>query len=260
MAKKEVKAARVDQLADRLSRSSIAIVTDYRGLTVAEITELRRKLRAARVDYQVAKNRLLRFAAERVQKTALSPDLVGPTAIAFGYEDPVDAAKALQDYVRNSRVLTVKCAVLGDRRLEARELQTLAELPARPQLQARLVGTIQGPMAALIGTIEGLLRQLVYVIDQRALQLGEPAAAPAEEQPAEAAAEPAATESAAPEPPVDEAAVELPPEVQQVAEPEADQKVSAEPDADQQVSAEAPEQPGDARAERPGEERAENQP
>lgn len=254
MANKEVKAALVDELADRLSRSSIAILTDYRGLTVAEISELRRKLRAARVDYQVAKNTLVRLAAERAQKTALSPDLVGPTAIAFGYEDPVDAAKALQDYLRTSRVLTVKSAMLGDRRLEPSDVQALAELPARPQLQARLVGTIQGPMAALIGAMDGLLRQLVYVIDQRAQQLGEPAVAPAE-QPEQAAAEAAADQP--------EQAVAEPAAAEPAAEPMAEQATAeqqeAEPQAAPEPSAEAAEQPVEAEAEQPTEEATEDQ-
>ena len=172
MANKEEKAVLIDALADRLGRSTIAIVTDYRGLNVADMQDLRRRLRAANVEYAVAKNTLTRFAAERVNKTVIVADLEGPTAIAFGYDDPAVAAKAMQDYARTSRILRVKGAVLGDRRLSAEDVQGLAELPPKPQLQARVVGTIQGPMSSLVGTINGLLAQLAYVVDQRAQQLG----------------------------------------------------------------------------------------
>ena len=168
MANKEAKAPLVDDLADRLGRSSIAILTDYRGLSVAEMTDLRRRLRAANVEYQVAKNTLTRFAAERANKTAIHEDLEGPTAIAFGYDDPAAAAKAVQDYLRTSRVLKVKSAILGERRLAPDELQGLAELPSKERLQARLVGTIQSPMSSLVGPINGLLSQVAYVLDQRA--------------------------------------------------------------------------------------------
>jgi large subunit ribosomal protein L10 len=172
VANKEAKAPLIDQLADRLGRSSIAIVTDYRGLSVAEMMNLRRKLRAANVEYQVAKNTLTRFAAERAQKTAINADLEGPTAIAFGFEDPAVAAKAVQEHIRTSRVLRVKGAVLGDRRLTAEQLQSLADLPPRPQLQARLLGALQGPMSSLVGTFNSLLSQVIYVLDQRSEQLG----------------------------------------------------------------------------------------
>jgi large subunit ribosomal protein L10 len=177
LANKEAKAPVIDALADKLSRSSIAIVTDYRGLRVADMQALRRRLRDANVEYQVAKNTLTRFAAERVGKSAMIVDLEGPTAIAFGYDDPVLAAKAMQDYARTSRILTVKGGILGERRLSAADLQGLADLPGKPQLQARVVGTIQSPMASLVGAMNGLLSQIAYVVDQRAQQLGDGEAA-----------------------------------------------------------------------------------
>lgn len=177
--KKEAKAPLIDALADKLGRSTIAILTDYRGLTVADLSNLRRRLGEVDVEYNVAKNTLTRFAAERVDRTAIHADLVGPTAIAFGYDDPALAAKALRDHVRTSRLaLTIKAALLGDRRLAPDQLQDLADLPPKAQLQSRVVGTIQSPMTALVGTINGLLSQIAYLVDQRTQQLGgEPAAA-----------------------------------------------------------------------------------
>lgn len=172
MGSKDVKAAQIAELADRLGRCSIAIVTDYRGLTVSELADLRRRLRGANVEYRVAKNTLTRFAAERAGQDAITAFLEGPTAIAFGLGDPVEAAKALEDYARTARVFAIKGGVLGGRRLDRKELQSLAELPGKPQLQARLVGTIQGPMASLVGTLNGLLSQIVYILEQRTQQLG----------------------------------------------------------------------------------------
>jgi large subunit ribosomal protein L10 len=178
LANKEAKAPLIDALADQLERSSIAIVTDYRGLTVSELSALRRRLSEVSVEFHVAKNTLTRFAAERVQKSAISVDLEGPTALAFGFDDPAAASKALQDYIRlNRSIMTIKGAVLGDRRLGPDEIQSLAELPPKPQLQARVVGTIQSPMSSLIGTMNGLLAQIAYVVDQRSTQLGGEAAA-----------------------------------------------------------------------------------
>jgi large subunit ribosomal protein L10 len=178
LANKEAKAPLIDALADQLERSSIAIVTDYPGLTVSELAALRRRLREVSVDFHIAKNTLTRFAAERVNKSAMNVDLEGPTALAFGFDDPSAASKALQDYIRTTRsIMTIKGAVLGDRRLNPDQLQSLAELPPKPQLQARVIGTIQGPMSSLIGTMNGLLAQIAYVVDQRSIQLGGDAAA-----------------------------------------------------------------------------------
>jgi large subunit ribosomal protein L10 len=172
LANKEAKAPVIDELADKLERSSIAILTDYRGLTVAEISDLRRRLRAVNVEYLVAKNTLTRFAAERVNKAAITSDLEGPTAIAFGYDDPAAAAKVMQDYLRTSRILKVKSAALGDRRISPEQVQSLAELPPRNQLQARLLGALNGPASGFVGLLNGVLSQFTYIIDQRSQQLG----------------------------------------------------------------------------------------
>ena len=106
MPKAEVRAQKeqtVSDLADKLSRSQLVVVTDYRGLTVAEMSALRGRLRQAGAEYQVAKNTLTRFAAEQAGWAALVDDLTGPSAIAFGYEDPAALAKSLQDYLRAAR-------------------------------------------------------------------------------------------------------------------------------------------------------------
>lgn len=176
MANREEKARAIDDIASMLERSSLAIVTDYRGLTTADLQGLRRRLREAEVEYRVTKNTLTRLAAERSGKTAMVEDLVGPTALALAFGDPAVGAKALQDYVRTARLsLAIRGAMLGDRRLSPQAVQEVADLPARPQLQARVLGTFQGPMAGLVGAMNGVLSELVYALEARAKQL-EPSA------------------------------------------------------------------------------------
>src|SRR5688500_15995660 len=134
--KAEVRAQKeqtVNDLADKLSRSQIVIVTDYRGLTVTEMSTLRGRLRQAGAEYQVTKNTLTRFAAQQAGRTNLVEDLIGPSAIAFGYEDPSGLAKSLQEYLRAARTspLVIKGGILGDRRVTADEIGRIADLPAR---------------------------------------------------------------------------------------------------------------------------------
>jgi large subunit ribosomal protein L10 len=177
---REKKEHQVDEIADKLQRSNLAILTDYRGLKVSDLNNLRGRLRPVGTEFHVSKNTLTRFAAQRVGREAIVADLEGPTGIAFVFDDPSLAAKALQDFVRVNRVMTIKAGILGDRRLDAEEVLRVAELPPRAQLQARLVGTVMSPMASLVGVMNGLLSNLAYVVNERAKQLGggeEPAAA-----------------------------------------------------------------------------------
>jgi len=129
MAKSRVKARAekdeaIDTLVERLARAEIAVLTEYRGLSVADLQDLRGRLRPLGVDYVVAKNTLARFAAERTGRMGIMPDLVGPTAIAFG-TDPVATAKALQDYTRVNRTFLLKAALLSDRRIDPKEVEQL---------------------------------------------------------------------------------------------------------------------------------------
>lgn len=171
MAKKEEKTKIVDDIADKLERSTAVFLTDYRGLTVKEMNDLRGKLRQAGVEYHVVKNTLTRFAAERVGRTAIVPDLEGPTALAFGYGDPVAVARVLNDFTRTSRVLKIKAALMGDGRIAAQDVTRLAELPPADVLRAQLVGAMLGPLASFVGVLNGLLTNIAFAVDQRAKQL-----------------------------------------------------------------------------------------
>jgi len=177
MAKSRIKARAekddaIDVLVERLSRSEIAVLTEYRGLSVADLQDLRGRLRPAGVDYIVAKNTLTRFAAERTGRTDIVPDLVGPTAIAFG-TDPVATAKILQDYTRVNRTFLLKAGLLGDRRIDSKEVEQLASLPPADQLRGRLFGMIVSPLQSTVSVLSAPLASLARLIAARLEQLEE---------------------------------------------------------------------------------------
>jgi large subunit ribosomal protein L10 len=176
--KAEVRAQKeqtVSELADKLNRSQLVIVTDYRGLTVAEMSSLRGRLRQAGAEYQVAKNTLTRFAAKQAGRDGLVDDLTGPTAIAFGFDDPAALAKSLQEYLRAARTspLVVKGGLLGDRRVTADEIGRIAELPSREVVLGQTLGSVVAPLTSFLGVINAPLQNLIGIIDARIRQLEE---------------------------------------------------------------------------------------
>jgi large subunit ribosomal protein L10 len=166
-----LKEQQVDTLADQLSRAKVAVLADYRGLSVSDITAFRRRLRDANAEFHVAKNTMTRRAAERLGKSDLVPYLVGPTGLALGYGDEAAVAKAVTEFARTSRILTVKAAMLGDRVLAPDEVGRLADLPGREQLLAQVVVGFQAPIAGLVNVLNGTLRGLVGVLEARRRQL-----------------------------------------------------------------------------------------
>ncbi len=177
MAKSRVRArsekeAAIDKLAEQLGKAEISVLTEYRGLSVAELQDLRGRLRPAGVEYVVAKNTLARFAAERTGRTGIIVDLVGPTAIAFG-SDPVSTAKALQDYTRVNRTFVLKAALLGDRRINPKEVEQLATLPPADILRGRLFGMIVSPLQRTVSILSAPLASLARLIEARRQQLEE---------------------------------------------------------------------------------------
>jgi large subunit ribosomal protein L10 len=154
------KAQAIDELAELLRQSKGAVLLDYRGLTVAGITELRRELSREDVEFHVAKNTLLRIAAERAEVT-IAPDLLeGPTAVAFGIRDEVAPAKALTEFARRNRVVTVKGGVVGGQTFTAEQVGRLAELPSREVLLAQLLGALQAPMSKTLGVLQAPSREI----------------------------------------------------------------------------------------------------
>lgn len=169
---REYKVQAVDELADTLSRSVIAIVTENRGVSANSVTQLRRQLRETGVEYRVIKNTLMIFAADKAKKPGIKPMLEGPTAVAFGFKSEVTPAKVLADFIRTSGArLKIKGAVLGSRILDAREVAFLTTLPTREILLADLLGKMKSPMAATVFVLGSPLRGLVGVLQARGRQL-----------------------------------------------------------------------------------------
>ncbi|MHB8669615.1 MAG: 50S ribosomal protein L10, partial [Acidimicrobiales bacterium] len=188
------KVAVVTEVRDRLSSASASILTEYRGLTVSDLSRLRRALREVGGEYKIYKNTLVRFAARDLGLDELVSLLNGPTAITFVDGDAAGVAKALRDFGRTHPALVVKGGLLGQSLLTARDAAALAELPSRDQLLARLAGGLAAPMRQFAGLLSALPRNFAYglaaLIDQRGG--AEPAAPPS---PAADAAEPGAAES-----------------------------------------------------------------
>ena len=247
------KVAVVEEVRERLASSTAAVLTEYRGLSVAEMAQLRTTLAAAGGEYKVFKNTLVRRAVDGGPHQGISPWLTGPTAIAFVSGEITAVAKALRDYSRANPHLVLKGGILGEGLLSPAELAALAELPSREVMLARFAGMLAAPMQQLAGLLQALPRNLAYglsaLVDLRRSEAGAgvaPEVAPAAEPAPEIAAEP----EAAPEPEVAAAseAADPPEAAPEVADPpEADPEVAAEPAAevaDQAASeTEAPDEP-----------------
>jgi large subunit ribosomal protein L10 len=140
-------------------------MTDYRGMTVATITQLRRQLRERGVEYHVTKNTLMIRAAQEAGVPQLEEMLTGPTAIAFIGDDIAGGIKALNDFVRTSRMTgLIRGALFGPSLVPADKVESLATIPTRPQLYGQMVGLINGPLTNLVGSLNGLLSQVVYTL------------------------------------------------------------------------------------------------
>jgi large subunit ribosomal protein L10 len=211
------KVAVVDEVRERLDSTSATLLTEYRGLDVVAISELRRALRAAGGEYKIYKNTLVRFAA-RDLGLELEELLIGPTALAFITEKPdgspgdaVDVARALRDFARTNPNLVVKGGVLGAKPLTADEARALAEVEPREVLLAKLAGAMAAPMVQFAGLLEALPRNFAYGLKALIDQQGGVPEIPAADEPAdapEAAAE--APEADAPAEDTTEVAPEAP--------------------------------------------------
>jgi large subunit ribosomal protein L10 len=146
----------VTRLTDKLSRATSAVVTDYRGLTVAQLEELRAQLRDQGVDYVVVKNTLARRAAEQAGMAEFSSVLVGPVGLALGYGDLAAPARILSEYFRVNRRLPSVAGLVEGQVLDAAAVKTLSELPSREALLAQLAGTLQSPLTQLAGALDSI--------------------------------------------------------------------------------------------------------
>jgi large subunit ribosomal protein L10 len=268
---RDQKAAVVDEIAEQIKAAEAIFAIDYRGISVAQVAELRAKLRGADARFRIVKNSLSERAADKAGAEALKPMLVGPTALTLVQGDAALAAKALNDTARALNILEFKGGVLNGNALSADDVRAIARLPSREVLHAQLVGTIAAPLTGLVRTlnalIQGLAIQLQAMADQglvtgtappavevpaavdseaassseTATQVSEPEAPPESSAPEAEAAAPAPPDSAESQ----EAAAEPEPEAAAEPEPEAEPGAAEELSAiaEAEPAAEEPEQP-----------------
>jgi large subunit ribosomal protein L10 len=252
------KVAVVNEVRRRFSESDAVLLTEYRGIKVSEMAQLRAALRQAGGEYTVYKNTLVRFAA-RDLGLDLEDQLTGPTAIAFvptgGGGDPVSVAKALREFAKGNPNLVIKGGVLGEKLLSAGDADALADVAPREELLARLAGLIAAPMQQFAGLLQAVPRSFAYglaaLIEQKG---GAPEeSAPAAEESAEAEAPaadaevedaPAAEEAAADDTAADDTAADTP----EAAASDATETPEASADADAAPEAQTDDAPADAEA------------
>ena len=166
------KAAVVEEMKEKLQSAQGAVFVGFSGLTVADVTKLRRKFREGGVEYKVIKNTLTRIAADELGYNALDAILEGPTAIAYSTEDAVAPAKILKEFIKETKTeaLTVKAGladgqVIDVAAVDVEGVKQLASMPSREELLAKLVGSMQAPISGLVNVLQGNIRNMVYVLD-----------------------------------------------------------------------------------------------
>jgi large subunit ribosomal protein L10 len=170
---REKKGQVVEDLTEKLSRSKALIMTDYRGLSTAEMTKLRSKLRETESGFHVVKNTLVKLAMEQAG-LPWEPSLFdGPTAIGFCYDDVPGPAKVLADFSADSKILSIRGGLLGGALLDAAQISELASLPSGDVLIAQVIARISAPLVGLAQVLNAPLRDLAYVLQARVQQLGD---------------------------------------------------------------------------------------
>ena len=173
------KAAIVESMKEKLTNAKGAVFVSFTGLTVADVTKLRRKFVEAGVEYKVIKNTLTRIAAQQTGHEGLNEILEGPTAMAMSTEDPVAPAKVLEEFIKETKTqaITVKAGLLDGQIIDAAAVNELANLPSREVLLAKLLGSMQAPIAGTVNVLQGTIRNAVYVFEAVRKQKEEQASA-----------------------------------------------------------------------------------
>ncbi|WP_350343799.1 50S ribosomal protein L10 [Proteinivorax tanatarense] len=165
MGVREDKVQVVEELKEKFSSAQGTIIADYRGLDVADVTELRAKLREAGVEYKVVKNTLAKLAVKDTDYESVSEHLQGPTAIAFSPEDPVAPAKIIHEFSKENEALKIKAGILEGEVIDFSGVKALAELPSREQLLAQTVAALQSPITGFVNVMQANTRDFVNVLD-----------------------------------------------------------------------------------------------
>lgn len=160
MATKAFKQDKIEMLKEKASKAKVAVVTEYRGYSVEEITKLRRALQKENGDYTVTKNTLAKIAFKDTDFAILESVLTGPTAVAFGYEDEVSPAKVLSKFIKETKKGEIIAAALDGKLLNAEEAKKLAELPSKEELYAKILGSINSPASGIANSLSAVMSQL----------------------------------------------------------------------------------------------------
>ncbi len=172
MATKAFKTEKIDAIKTKIEKAQVAVITEYQGLTVEDITKLRREIQKTGGDYMVTKNTLAKIAVKGTEYEALAEKMTGPIALAFGFEDPVTPAKAVAKFIKESKKGAIVGAVLDGKLLTEAETKALAELPSKEELFAKMLGSINSPASGIVGSINAVMSQLTRAMaavrDQKA--------------------------------------------------------------------------------------------
>lgn len=167
---KDMKNKMLEEVTAELKKAELVIVSDYRGLNVKAINDLRGRLRKEECLYRITKNTLNRLACKAAGVEQLESLFEGPTAIAYSNADPVAAAKVFSDFAKENEALVIKGGMLSGQLLDLQAIKALGEIPPREVLLAQVVGGFQAPISGLVGVLQGTLRKLVYTVDAVRLQ------------------------------------------------------------------------------------------
>ena len=172
MATKAFKQEKIDAIKEKIEKAQVAVITEYQGLTVEDITKLRREVQKGGGEYMVTKNTLAKIAVKGTEYEALVEKLTGPIALAFGFEDPVSPAKAVAQFIKAAKKGTIVGAVLDGKLLTEAETKALAELPSKEELYAKMLGSINSPASGIANSINAVMSQLTRAMaavrDQKA--------------------------------------------------------------------------------------------
>lgn len=169
-AKLQSKQAAVADVVDKMKRAQCMIVLDYRGLTVEEVTNLRSRFRQAGVEYKVIKNNMLKRAADELKIEGVDEYFKGPSAVAFGYEDPVAPAKILCKFVKDANKTEIKGGILDGKVMDAAGITNLSKLPSKEELIAKMLGSMNAPVTNFVGVLAAIPRGLVCALNAIAQQ------------------------------------------------------------------------------------------
>lgn len=165
MATKAFKEEKKNHIKDYMGKAKVAIVTEFTGMTVEEITNLRRELQKVNGDYTVTKNTLAKLAIKDTEFECLDETFKGPTAVAFGFEDIGAPAKVLVKFIKDTKKCEIKAAALDGKLLSAKEAEALASLPSKEELLAKMLGCVNSPATGIAGAMNAVMSSLVRAID-----------------------------------------------------------------------------------------------